>query len=264
MTWLRHELRLFFVALQFLTRVPAPGWVGYEPTWLGRAVRHFPLVGALVGTVAAAVALAAHSFWPPAVAATLAVTATLWLTVAFHEDGLADTCDALLGAASRDRALVIMKDSRIGTYGAAVLVASLLLRVVLLAALLEQSPMLAAAACVAAHTAGRACAVGLMAVLPYAGDEAHAKAKPLARQVRGLDAAWAVATGLVALVPAAALSLTPALAFGAAALGLALLCLLLRLWLRRRLGGYTGDTLGACEQLGEITALLALAAIWPA
>lgn len=264
MTWLRHELRLFFVALQFLTRVPAPAWVGYEPTWPSRAVRHFPLVGALVGTVATAVALAAHSLWPPAVAATLAVTATLWLTVAFHEDGLADTFDALLGAAPRERALVIMKDSRVGTYGAAVLVASLLLRVTLLAALLAQSHMLAAAACVASHAAGRACAVALMAVLPYAGDEAHAKAKPLARQVRGLDAVWAVATGLVAGVPAAALSPTPALALGAAVLGLAVLCLLLRWWLPRRLGGYTGDTLGACEQLGEITVLLALAATWPA
>ncbi len=151
MTWLRHELRLFFVALQFLTRVPVPAWVGYEPTWLSRAVRHFPLVGALVGTVAAAVALAVHRLWPPAVAATLAVTVTLWLTVAFHEDGLADTFDALLGAEPRDRALVIMKDSRVGTYGAAVLVASLLLRVVLLAALLEQFPMLAAAAFVVTH-----------------------------------------------------------------------------------------------------------------
>jgi adenosylcobinamide-GDP ribazoletransferase len=185
---LTHELRLLFVALQFLTRVPVPAWVGYEPHWLNRSVRHFPLVGAGVGVVGAAVAVAAAQLWPAPVAATLAVAATMWLTACFHEDGLADTFDALLGATSRDRALAIMKDSRIGTYGAAALVLGLLLRVGLLAEMLRHDVGLAAACCVAGHAAGRACAVALMAALPYGGDDAHAKAKPLAREVRASDA----------------------------------------------------------------------------
>ena len=124
-----HELRLFFVAWQFLTRLPVPGWVGHEPAWLNRAVRYFPLVGMLVGAAGAVMAWCAQLVWPPAVAATLAVATTLWLTAAFHEDGLADTFDALLGAAPRDKALEIMKDSRIGSYGAAVLVLGLLVMV---------------------------------------------------------------------------------------------------------------------------------------
>ena len=274
---LRDELRLLFVTLQFLTRVPVPAWVGREgwnPDWLNRAVRHFPLVGAGVGAVGAAVALLAVQLWPPAVAAALSVAATVWLTAAFHEDGLADTADALFGAAPRAKALAIMKDSRIGTYGAAVLGLALLLRVLLLAELLRSSPALAATVCVAAHAGGRAAAVALMAALPYGGDEDHAKAKPLAREVRGRDAAWALVLGaaLLALPVLARPTLAGAAQALASAAGqalavaaaLVLLVAAMRAWLRRRLGGYTGDTLGACEQLGEITVALVFLASWPA
>jgi adenosylcobinamide-GDP ribazoletransferase len=264
---LRSELLLVFVTQQFLTRVPVPGWVAYEPwnpDWLNQAVRHFPLVGAAVGAAGAAVALLALLLWPPLVAAALAVGATVWLTAAFHEDGLADTADALLGAVSREMALAIMKDSRIGTYGAVALGLALLLRVVLLAELLRASPLLAATVCVAAHAGGRTAAVALMAVLPYGGDEAHAKAKPLARQVRRRDAVWACALGgaLLGLPWLAAPAAAGAWQVLGAALALALLVAAMRGWLRRRLGGYTGDTLGACEQLGEIGVALAFAAAW--
>jgi adenosylcobinamide-GDP ribazoletransferase len=264
MNRLQHEGRLFFVALQFLTRVPVPAWVdrdGWQPTWLNGAVRYFPLVGVLVGTVGAAVALGAHLVWPPLVAATLAVAGTLWLTAAFHEDGLADTFDALLGAAPKDKALAIMKDSRIGTYGAAVLGLSLLLRVLLLAELLAHEPLLAAAACVAAHAAGRAAPAVLMTLLRYAGDEAHAKAKPLAREVQKGDAAWAVVTGAVVLAAAASRSPHPIACWAATVAGMTAIVGLLRHWLQRRLGGYTGDTLGAAEQFGEISVLLAFTAV---
>lgn len=264
---LRTELLLVFVTQQFLTRVPVPAWVAREP-WnpdgLNQAVRHFPLVGAAVGAAGAAVAVLALLLWPPLVAAALAVGTTVWLTAAFHEDGLADTADALLGAVSRDKALAIMKDSRIGTYGAVALGLALLLRVALLAELLRASPLLAAAVCIAAHAGGRTAAVALMAVLPYGGDEAHAKAKPLARQVRRRDAGWAGGVGgaLLGLPWLAAPATVGAWQVLGAALGLALLVAMLRAWLRRRLGGYTGDTLGACEQLGEIVVALAFVAAW--
>lgn len=263
MTALRQQLRLFFVALQFLTRLPAPRWVGYEPAWQSQATRYFALVGALVGAFGASVALAALALWPPPVAAALAVAATLWLSAALHEDGLADSCDALLGAAPREQALAIMKDSRIGSYGAAALSLSLLLRVLLLAALLARDPRLAAAACVAAHGAGRAAAVALMALLPYAGDPAQAKAAPLARAPRRRDVAWALAGGAALLALAGHAGAVPWQA-AAAALGLGLLLVLLRAGLRRRLGGWTGDTLGAAEQAGEGVVLLAFAATWAA
>jgi adenosylcobinamide-GDP ribazoletransferase len=253
-------MRLFFIALQFLTRVPVPGGVGFDAQALNRSVRHFPLVGALVGATGAAVALVALALWPPAVAALLAVAFTVWLSAAFHEDGLADTFDALLGAAPRDKALAIMKDSRIGSYGAVALVLSLGLRVVLLAELLARDPMRAAAVLVASHAAGRAVAVLLMATSVYAGDEAQAKARPLARSVRGVDAVWATLVSLPVVALPVALGSRPLLRGVMVGVMLAVLVVAMRRWLHARLGGYTGDTLGATEQFGEVAVLLAFVA----
>jgi adenosylcobinamide-GDP ribazoletransferase len=256
-----QELRLGFVALQFLTRVPAPRWVGFEPGWLNESARHFPLVGALVGTAGAAVLLAASALWPPAVAALLALAATLVLTGAFHEDGLADTLDALGGAVPRERALLIMKDSRIGSYGAAAMVLSLGARAALMAALCTRPWAAAAAAMVLSHGLGRAAAVALMALLPYAGDADHAKAKPLATAIGW--AQWTVALGWAAVLVSGAVACEAIEPSRAAVVlfAVAAVVLAMRRWLRRRLGGYTGDTLGACEQLSELAVLLALTAV---
>lgn len=256
---LRHESRLFLVAVQFLTRIPVPSWVGYRPEWLEASVRHYPGVGALVGFAAALVALSSAAFWPAPVAATLAVCTATWLTAAFHEDGLADTFDALLGSAPRERALVIMRDSRIGSYGAVALIGTFVLRFTLVAQLLSAGVMIAGAALIASHAAGRAASVALMSVLPYARELPEAVVKPLARRVRMRDGVLAGVTG--AAVVGAGLwgaGVTEAATrFAAVLLGLACLVVVMRGWLRRRLGGYTGDTLGATEQLGEIIVLLA-------
>lgn len=258
--WLRREARLLLMALQFLTRVPVPARVGHDAVLMQRAVRHFPLVGAAVGAFGAAVALAALTLWPPFVAALLALAATVWLCAAFHEDGLADTFDALLGAAPRDKALRIMRDSRIGSYGAAALVLVLLLRAVLVAELLARAPVAAAAALVAAHAAARAAAVVLMAWLPYAREDGSAPAGDIARGVRRADAAVAAALGAGFVAAAAGALPSPALHAALALLGLAALVVVMQRWLRRRLGGHTGDTLGATEQFGELLVLLAMAA----
>ncbi|MDZ7855792.1 adenosylcobinamide-GDP ribazoletransferase [Sphaerotilus sp.] len=265
-----HELRLFLVALQFLTRLPIPAWVsqddGFDPRWLNACVRYFPLVGVLVGACGAAMLALASLWWPPLVAASLAVAATAWVTGAFHEDGLADTFDALGGNVPRERALVIMKDSRIGTYGAVALVFGLGLRVMLLASLAQRDPLHACLVMIGSHALGRAAAVGLMARLPYAGDAEHAKAKALATAVpRGsVVAAMGWALLLIAALMAAG-QLTGAgdpgwvFRWPLAALSCVIVVRLLRRWLARRLGGYTGDTLGAAEQLSEIAVLLVLA-----
>ncbi|HEX3139290.1 MAG TPA: adenosylcobinamide-GDP ribazoletransferase [Rhizobacter sp.] len=249
-----HELRLFFIALQFFTRLPVPRWVGYQPEWLHESARHFPLVGALVGAVGAGVLWAALVLFPMPVAVGLSMAATVLLTGAFHEDGLADTCDALGGAVSRERALEIMKDSRIGSYGAVGLLLVLGLKAVTLVAL--PAPVVFAAL-ILGHTASRAAAVALIRWLPYAGDVAHAKAKPLAQRVSaaGFAVAWAwvVAVGGALVLWHAAW--WPLVLMGiAAAVVCAVAC---ALWLKRRLGGMTGDTLGATQQLSELLVLLA-------
>jgi adenosylcobinamide-GDP ribazoletransferase len=255
-----HEVRLIFTAIQFLTRCPVPSWVGHDPSWLNQCVRWFPLVGLLIGMVGAAVLAAASLLWSPWVAAALAVASTVWLTGAFHEDGLADTMDALGGAVSRERALEIMKDSRIGTYGAVALVLSLVLRVLLLAGLLASSGVWPAAlALVGVHTLARAAPVAVMASLPYAGDMDHAKAKPLATGVGASSAVWAVVLGLL-LAGGLAFSDGRVPAWGMAVTAAALTAAVARRWIRHRIHGYTGDTLGAIEQFCEWTAWLALAA----
>jgi adenosylcobinamide-GDP ribazoletransferase len=277
---LLHELRLFFIALQFLTRVPVPAWVGFQPDWLQGALRYFPLVGAVVGLSGALVLGTAAAWWPPGVAVVISMAFTVWMTGAFHEDGLADTCDALGGTVSREKALLIMKDSRIGTYGAVGLMLVLGLKGAVLTSLatplvhelnsaetsrirevLLAWTMMALIWC---HAASRLVPVCLIRLLPYAGDEAHAKAKPLAMQVgrAGLLAAM-LATALVALGMWLALSLTAwptgtlVRALMASSAAMAVSAALCGRWFVRRLGGFTGDTLGASQQLAEVAGLLA-------
>lgn len=261
---LTHELRLTFVAMQFLTRVPVPRWVGFEPDWLHQSARHFPLIGVAVGAVGAAVLWLASLLLPMPVAVLLSMVATMLATGGFHEDGWADTCDALGGGAggavSRERALEIMKDSRIGAYGAMGLVMMLLLKATTLAAL----PVAwACAALLLGHTASRAAAVSLIRFLPYAGDIDHAKAKPLAQRISAtglavaLGGVMAVAIALVLWQPLWAAPIVSALAL--AALG-SWWC---TRWFRRRLGGVTGDALGATQQLTELLTLLAWVACSP-
>ena len=255
---MQHELRLFFIALQFLTRVPVPRWVGWRDEWLHDSARHFAAVGIVVGAVCAVVYHAALWLWPPAVAIGLSVAAGLLLTGAFHEDGFADVCDGLGGATSRERALAIMKDSRIGAYGAIGIAMMLGLKA---AALVSLPTGWVAAALVLAHGASRAAAVSLIRWLPYAGDVEHAKAKPLAQRLSaaGLWVSWGwvlqVAAALAAWRPAAALAVMGALLL---VIACAVLC---ARWFKQRLGGYTGDCLGATQQLCELTAYLGLLAL---
>ena len=140
---LSREWRLFWCAVGFLTRLPTPASREFEPGWIGRSARWFSLVGQIVGVLAAVVFLAAGRFWDGAAPAVLAIGAGVWITGAFHEDGLADTADGLGGGTTPQARLAIMKDSRIGTYGVLALVLSVGLRIAALAvaeALLHHAP----------------------------------------------------------------------------------------------------------------------------
>lgn len=253
LTRLHHELRLFLVAVQFFTRVPVPAWVGFSPAWLQASARHFPGVGLCVGVVGAVVLAGASGLTSPTVAVLLSMMATVVLTGAFHEDGLADTCDALGGHVSRARALEIMKDSRIGSYGTVGLVLVLGLKAALLASL----PLaLAVPALIFGHTVSRGAAVVLLRTLPYAGDTDQSKAKPLATGVSsgGLLAAlgWVAFTAAAMAAWQFAWAVPLLLSTALAAAG-TWAC---RRWWLGRLGGFTGDTLGATQQLTECLALL--------
>lgn len=256
-----HELRLFFIALQFFTRCPTPRWVGFEPAWLQQCARYFPAVGLVVGAFSAAVLGLAMWLWPTTVAVGLGMAASIWLTGGFHEDGWADTCDGLGGAVSRERALVIMKDSRIGSYGALGLILLLGLKAACLVALADDSAAAAMLALLWAHCASRAAPVWLLHTMRYAGDAAHAKAKPLATQASwgtvmvALGWVGAASVGIACLAPQWVPTLCAASVVAAGS------TFWLQGWFEKRLGGYTGDNLGACQQVVELSALLVFLAL---
>ncbi|MES2742761.1 MAG: adenosylcobinamide-GDP ribazoletransferase [Pseudomonadota bacterium] len=250
-----HQCRLFFIALQFFTRLPIPRWVGFAPDWLHHASRYFPLVGILVGSVCAAVHVAVAQWWPAPVAALLATGAGIYLTGAFHEDGFADMCDGFGGGMTRERVLDIMKDSRIGAYGAIGIGGLLALKVTLLSQL---TPGVAAAALLLAHPLSRVAACALIWRLDYA--RAEGKAKPLAQEMSGLEFAIAAATGALPALIMAWCGYLPWTGMLAGAMGAALSSAWLAHAFVRRLGGYTGDCLGAVQQVSEVAFYLALTA----
>jgi adenosylcobinamide-GDP ribazoletransferase len=196
--------------------------------------------------------------WPAPVAVLLSMAATAWLTGGLHEDGLADSCDALLGNAPKEQALAIMKDPRIGSYGVLGLVFVLALKAAALYGLALASLSMAAAALVVAHAVSRAMAVLLLARLPYAGDAQNAKARPMTLPAAPGHAMVAIAWAVLALLGGLAW-LSPMQIAGAGAAA-ALVALLIALRLQQRLGGITGDTLGATQQCSELAVLLAVLA----
>ena len=250
-----QQLRLFFIALQFFTRLPIPRWVGFEPGWLHQSSRYFPLVGCVVAAVAAAVYLLAALVLPAPVAAVLSTAASIYITGAFHEDGFADTCDGFGGGLNPERVLEIMKDSRVGAYGAIGIVCMLGAKCTTLAML---PPSSAIAALFLAHPLSRLAAVSLIWRMDYA--RAEGKAKPMAQQMRASE--FAVAA-LTALLPAALLLMLDAVSFAMLAASL-LAAALAALWLarlfQRRIGGYTGDCLGSVQQLAEVAIYLSVLA----
>jgi adenosylcobinamide-GDP ribazoletransferase len=252
--FLVHEARLFAVALQFFTRVPV-ALRRFDPQWLNEAARYFPLVGGLVGVFGAAGLLLAASAWSEPVAVVASMALTAWFTGGFHEDGLADTCDGLGGAVSRDRALEIMKDSRVGSYGVLGLVFTLGAKAAATLALCRHDLRQAALIVVFAHIVSRAMPVILLRVLPYAGDIAHAKAKPLARQVGTASLAAALSIAAVAAVLGILAGLSPRGVATATVAALVVTGACAR-WFKRRIGGFTGDTLGAVQQWSELAVLL--------
>ncbi|MFN4343126.1 MAG: adenosylcobinamide-GDP ribazoletransferase [Azonexus sp.] len=251
---IRRELGYFLGAVGFFTRLPVPGRVGHSAAALSQCARYFPAVGLLVGGIGALVYWLALHGWPQPVAVLLSMAATLYATGAFHEDGLSDTADGLGGGWDKARILAIMKDSRVGSYGVVALVLALLGKFALLSGI---EPARVPAALLAGHAVSRFSATLLMATLDYARDDDHSKARPATG--RPSPASLLLAAGF-ALLPLLWLPLAKALA-GMVFVALAAFWLAAKF--RRWLGGYTGDCLGAVQQLTELAFYLGLALHWP-
>ena len=237
-----------FAAVQFLTRIPIR--LRREPD-VAAGVRWFPVVGALIGSAVGGIAAGLWYLVPPVVAAAVAVVLGVLITGAFHEDGLADVADAFAGGTTIERRLEILNDPRHGSYGVAALCGSIIIRIVGLGSIPGPAAMFAAA--VATHAVARGAAVGLMGVAPLATP-------------RGLGADYGQVTSRGTAITAVVLGLViGGVAVGwwvAAPAAVVIVSVAATRWLSmRKIGGISGDVLGACEQVAECLCLVVLAGL---
>ena len=242
------QLRAFAAGIQFLTRIPTPAAATHDANDLARSTPYFPLIGAIVGLFGAGLYWLALLGWPAFVAAALAVVGMIWMTGAFHEDALADACDGFGGGWDREQVLAIMKDSRIGSYGAVAVAIAVVLKVGALAAL---PPADAVRALVAAHVLARWSSLPLIWGLPYVR-ETSGVSKPFAASVTPARLAAGTAVAMAVLAVVLGTRALPVLVLAMVVTGLS------GAYFRRRIGGITGDCLGAANQFVEVATYLAL------
>jgi adenosylcobinamide-GDP ribazoletransferase len=275
MQFIFRFFRHYLLAIQFFTRIPVTGrlaaWVGYSPEMLRASAAHFPGVGALVGALVAMLTVVLLVFLPqtsplsPLVAAVLGTVFSVMLTGAFHEDGLADIADGLGGTTggfeNRERVLEIMKDSRVGAFGAIAVVLVLLAKVTLLAVIGEVDVEAMVVGIFLAHVASRTFPLLLIRLLPHVGDLAGSKSKPLADQISVsrlvVAVIWlflAIAAVFIAYdaIDLIVIVLLPMVAASVA---------FVYMWrlFAKRLQGFTGDCLGATQQVCEVAFYLGMA-----
>ncbi|HEY0800126.1 MAG TPA: adenosylcobinamide-GDP ribazoletransferase [Steroidobacteraceae bacterium] len=256
---MKRQLSLFFVAVQFLTRMPVPRFEGFEPNWLSQSARYFPLVGTLVGWIGVGVWWLSSLCFPRAIAVGLMISVTVLVTGAFHEDGFADVCDGFGGGATRDAILAIMKDSRVGAYGAIGVTLILGMKWATLTALPRAT---FPAVVVGASMVSRWCATALIWRMDYVRNHPDAKSKPLADGLGTMD--WLVSglLGAIALLPLAfLLDFTADPPWWRACLAAVTIAFAATFfagrYFIRHIGGYTGDCLGAVQQITELGIVLA-------
>lgn len=243
---IHQELAYFFSGLSFYTRIPCPAWVKYSPQNLNKSRKYLPLIGLIIGSFAASVFYFCHWLLPASVSIALSMIATVYLTGAFHEDGLADCADGFGGGWDKAQVLSIMKDSRMGAYGTISLVLILGLKYLLLWELQLFSPELMMLALIGGHTLSRLMASVIMQYSTYVSEERSSKSK----------AVTSVKLNRVELLLSGAplavfMAVTPFQFF------IAIPFILIMTWLltksfTKRIGGYTGDCLGATQQLTEV------------
>ena len=243
----RQQWRYLLTAIMFFTRIPIK-FIDFDETYLNKATQYLPLIGIFVGVVGALVFKLSDILLPLEVAVLLSILATILLTGSFHEDGLADTVDGLGGGWTKEQALAIMLDSRIGSFGAIGLVMALLIKY---KALSYQTSVLLPISIIAGHALSRLCAVLVMFTQSYV--KVEGKSKSLATQ---LNISELIVATFFGLLPMAFLPMK----FLAALVPVAIVWLWFSAKIKARIGGYTGDCLGAMQQLTEIAFYLGLLA----
>lgn len=249
---LKKEIRIFFTALMFFTRIPCPRWTDHSEEYLNKSSRYFSLMGWIVGGISAGVLLLTSLVFPFHIALLLSMIASILVTGAFHEDGFADVCDGFGGGWTREKILLIMKDSRLGTFGTIGLIIALLLKYL---GLLELNGTTFPILLIAGHSLSRFTASTFLFTHSYAREDQDSKSKPLATQMSVKD-----------LCISAFFGIFPLCFLGTPFIFIVLIPVFTVKWLLGRyfvkwIGGYTGDCLGAAQQITEILFYLLLIAI---
>lgn len=265
---MKKELHIFFTALMFYTRIPCPKNIDHHPDFLNKASRYFPLIGWIVGTISFSVYCLSSFVFSPEIALILSMIAGILTTGAFHEDGFADVCDGFGGGWTKEKILVIMKDSAIGAYGAIGLVLLFLLKFQGLVQLIDgsnkpefiiyNSQFIILMLFVAAHSVSRLAAVSIVFTHNYSREDASSKSKPIVQSYTWREVLGAFFFGLLPLF---------ILSFFCWQLLLALIPVFLARFFMARyfqkwIDGYTGDCLGATQQVCEVVFYLSIIALW--
>jgi adenosylcobinamide-GDP ribazoletransferase len=242
-----YQVQLFFTAVQFFTRIPTPAIKNYNDAYLQHCSKYFTWVGLIVGAVAAFSYWGSGFLFSPALSIAFSMLSTILLTGAFHEDGFADCCDAFGGGYTKEKILTIMKDSRLGTYGVVGLVSILTFKFLLLVELTQKISLFSFIwIIVVAQSTSRFTPLLIMQTLPYTQDIDASKTKPLANtKLSALD--FAVALFVLTILSVYNIKLFIA-GFGIQLL-ISLAC---KQYFKKWIQGYTGDCLGATQQLAEI------------
>nr|WP_294936696.1 adenosylcobinamide-GDP ribazoletransferase [uncultured Flavobacterium sp.] len=261
---MKKELHIFFTALMFYTRIPCPKNIDHDPDYLNKASRYFPLVGWIVGLAAFLGFYIASLLFSDAIAIVFAILIGILVTGAFHEDGFADVCDGFGGGWTKEKILIIMKDSAIGAYGAIGLVLLFLLKfqslseMILLGNTKAGSLKLILLLFISAHAISRLSAVSIVFTHEYAREDASSKSKPIAQHFTWKEVLGAFFFGLLPLVVLSCFQWQ--LLF--AVVPVFIFRFFLACYFEKWIGGYTGDCLGAVQQVCEVVFYLSVAALW--
>jgi adenosylcobinamide-GDP ribazoletransferase len=263
---MKKQFHIFFTALMFYTRIPCPKNIHHNADYLNKASRYFPLIGWIVGAIAFGVYAVASWLWNAEIGMVLSMIASVLVTGAFHEDGFADVCDGFGGGWTKTKILTIMKDSAIGAYGAIGLVLLFLLKYMSLVTLAKSEALLTNYASlftlflvfITGHSLSRLAAISIVFTHEYSREDATSKSKPIAQQYSWKEVVGALFFGLLPLL---------ALLSNHAIIGLVVFPVFLARYFLVRyfqkwIDGYTGDCLGATQQVCEVIFYLSLLAIW--
>ena len=252
------EIKLFFTALMFFTRIPCPAWVGYSKELLNNSLKYFTVIGWIVGGFSVLICWLSLFIFPLSISILISMSASILITGALHEDGFTDVCDSFGGGWGKEQILTIMKDSRIGAYGVIGIILILSFKFAALYEIAKYSSSVLLFSILNAHASGRFMALTVIQTSNYVQDLDKSKSKPMGNAK--LNNGKIFFSFFTALMPMVCFVNNWYLMFAMP------ICYIPKLYLenyfKKHIGGYTGDCIGAVQQVCEVSFYLSVLALW--